>query len=303
MSKTILADIDGWTPLIDNLTRDHGLVTSAVFGRIWRFCQGKKGTCYASLETIAKDLGINKATVMRHAKQLVEAGYLKDETPDARNTPHIYADTGKAGISIRVGVAENNATVAQCNTFDATVAQCNATVAESQLKKEVRNNMNIIENKRNNISPPKNGGERGSSAEEEHKYKTELALVKGIAKSIAGGRDLANWPEDVNAIVQVVCELWHLHPPTSGKSKAYWIASARELNDAASEYGVAAIRAVRDDFEAHMRSHSGLPPFGVEGPNSLVKATRAKAGQLRGQGQERDRDRYVSGEYAEFIEH
>ena len=154
-----------------------------------------------------------------------------------------------------------------------------------------------------NISPPKNGGARSTSPEDERKHKTELALVKGIAKSIAGGRDLANWPEDVSAIVQVVCELWHLHPPTSSKSKAYWIASTRELSDASGEFGVAAIREMRADFERHMATHGGLPPFSVEGPNSLVKATRAKAGQMRGRGQEQDRSRYIGGAFAEFIEH
>jgi len=100
-----------------------------------------------------------------------------------------------------------------------------------------------------------------------------------------------------------VCELWWLKPPETKKSKAYWIASARELIDAFGELGTRVIREVRNDFERHMATHGGLPPFGVEGPNSLVKAARMKAGQLRSQGQERDRDRYVGGEYAEWIEH
>ena len=129
------------------------------------------------------------------------------------------------------------------------------------------------------------------------------AMLKYYAPHGPDTPDLTGWPADVSAIVQVVCELWHLKPPETAKGKAYWIASARELQDAASEYGEAAIREVRDDFERHMATHGGLPPFSIEGPNSLVKATRAKAGQMRGRGQEQDRDRYVSGEYAEFIEH
>ena len=137
MSKTILAEVNGWTPIIDALAKDHGLLTAAVFGRIWRYCQGEKGVCTASLETTASDLGINKATVMRHAKELLEHGYLKDLTPDARNVPHIYADTGKASMTVKIeGVAEsnsNNQTVADSNT---SVAESNATVAESKLKKQ-----------------------------------------------------------------------------------------------------------------------------------------------------------------------
>ena len=129
------------------------------------------------------------------------------------------------------------------------------------------------------------------------------AMLKYYATHSPETPDLTGWPADVSAIVQVVCELWNLKPPKTAKGKAYWIASARELIDAASEYGVEAVRAVRADFERHMATHGGLPPFSVEGPNSLVKATRAKAGQMRGRGQEQDRSRYIGGEYAEFIEH
>ncbi len=144
MSKTILAEVDGWTPLIDTVTQELGLVSSAVFGRIWRFCQGERGVCVASLDRIADDLGINRATVQRHAKRLVDSGYLKDLTPGLIKKPHTYADTGKARIGISVSVAhsnnsknqsvaDNNSSVADNNS---SVADNNRTVAESSLKKE-----------------------------------------------------------------------------------------------------------------------------------------------------------------------
>jgi len=134
MSKTVLSEVEGWTPLIDDLTKRYGLTTSAVFGRIWRFCQGEKQKCTASLDTIALDLHLDRATVMRHAKKLCDKGYLSDLTPDARNVPHEYADTGKAGIRISLeGVAQDN-------TLIKTVAQDNKTVAQSQLKIQERNN-------------------------------------------------------------------------------------------------------------------------------------------------------------------
>ena len=147
MSKTILADVSGFTPIIDQLAEQYGLMRAAIFGRIWRFCQMEDGVCRASLDTIASSLGIDKATVMRHASELVKDGYLKDLTPDLRNRPHVYADTGKASIKIGIGAA-----VAQCNTDQKTVAprntsvaprntsvaQRNATVAESQLSKDTK---------------------------------------------------------------------------------------------------------------------------------------------------------------------
>src|SRR3990167_6723420 len=100
MSKTILANVDGFTPVIDDLAREQGLIRAAVFGRMWRYCQMEDGVCRASLETIASDLGIDKATVLRHAQELVINHYLEDTTPDLRNRPHIYKDTGKAGLKI-----------------------------------------------------------------------------------------------------------------------------------------------------------------------------------------------------------
>lgn len=127
MSKTVLANVDGFTPVIDTLVDEIGLMSAVVFGRIWRYCQMGDGVCKASLETISEAIGVDRATVMRHAKELCDDGYLKDLTPDLRNRPHVYADTGKAGLSVSIsGVAQRNATVAQRN----------ATVAQSYLNKD-----------------------------------------------------------------------------------------------------------------------------------------------------------------------
>ena len=130
MSRTVLAKINGFTPVIDSITKDTGSpITSLVFGRMWRFCQMKDGVCNASLDKIAQLININKATVLRHAKVLVENGYLEDMTPDLRNQPHTYRDTGKAGLYMGVSA---RTTVAESNTSVDDVAE---TVAESQLKK------------------------------------------------------------------------------------------------------------------------------------------------------------------------
>lgn len=102
MSKTILADVEGFTPCIDVLTRQYGVMVSAVFGRVWRYCQGSRNVCDASLETIADDLNMGYMTVLRHIKKLVEDGYLEDLTPTARNRPHTYRDTGKVHVTLSI---------------------------------------------------------------------------------------------------------------------------------------------------------------------------------------------------------
>ncbi len=93
MSKTDLRKAGGFTPVIDGLVERHGAITALVFGRVWRFCQGRAGVCSASLGTIAGSLHLDRTTVWRHLRRLVKAGYLQDLTPHQRQRPHIYLDT------------------------------------------------------------------------------------------------------------------------------------------------------------------------------------------------------------------
>lgn len=102
MSKTVLAEVDGFTPLIDVITADLGLVCSAVFGCMWRYCQMSDGVCRASQETIANKLGLSRKTVNEMIEKLTDAGYIEDRTPEVRNRPHIYADTGRASLRFEV---------------------------------------------------------------------------------------------------------------------------------------------------------------------------------------------------------
>ena len=102
MKKTTLATVDGFTPLIDALVQQFGIVTAAVFGKVWRYCQMSDGVCKASQERLARELGMNRVTVNQHIDILVKAGYLKDTTPNLHGKPHEYADTGKANLSISI---------------------------------------------------------------------------------------------------------------------------------------------------------------------------------------------------------
>jgi DNA-binding Lrp family transcriptional regulator len=105
MSRTILSEIDGFTPLPDLLVKRYGLFTAAVFGRMWRYCQMQDGVCRATLDTIASELNVSKMTIIRHIETLVYDGFLKDTTPDRKNKPHVYADTGKVAMYNKFGMA------------------------------------------------------------------------------------------------------------------------------------------------------------------------------------------------------
>lgn len=93
-----LSEVKGFTPVIDILARELGLMTAVVYGIAWRYCQMEDRVCSASRERIAEHAGISTKTVERHLKKLCVAGYLEDLTPTWKHKPHIYADSGKAKI-------------------------------------------------------------------------------------------------------------------------------------------------------------------------------------------------------------
>jgi DnaD/phage-associated family protein len=134
--RKIIQEISGFYPLFEVLLERYGdLITPSVFGVVWRFCQMKDGVCKASLRKMAEILNVDAATFMRRLQVLCDDGYLIDTTPDARNKPHIYADTGMVVMTSNTGVRVE--TVAHRNSSaKATVAHNNKTVAHSQLIKD-----------------------------------------------------------------------------------------------------------------------------------------------------------------------
>lgn len=137
--------------------------------------------------------------------------------------------------------------------------------------------------------------------EDEHRDRIAAAMMQGIAEN-SSQVDLEDYPIDVHEVLKIVCEEWNLKPPRTKKSKAYWIQSSRELLDACGEFGPQLVSEYRGEFKQHMRGNGGLAPFRVEGPGSLVKSVRALAGEKRSEVTD-DRQRYVSGKYADWIEH
>jgi len=125
--KTFLTRVQGFTPVIDALAQELSTLHALVYGVVWRFCQMKDDVCTASTETLAQKVGISRRTVWRYLKDLCEEGYLEDLTPNRRNAPHVYRDTGKAKIlGLVEGKVEVEETVAESHSSgvveEATVA-------------------------------------------------------------------------------------------------------------------------------------------------------------------------------------
>lgn len=135
--RKIVQEVSGFYPLFEALLEKYDdLITPAVFGVAWRFCQMQDGVCKASLRTIAGILNIGEATVMRRMEVLCDDGYLKDLTPGLKHRPHIYADTGLVVMKSSLGVSES---VSQGNTSvsgrNATVSRRNRSVSQNRLSK------------------------------------------------------------------------------------------------------------------------------------------------------------------------
>lgn len=107
MSKTILANVDGFTPCMDVIVDKYGIVTAAIFGVVWRFCQMKDGVCWASQEKIGSMVGMSRQTANEHLKKLVDGGFLR-VIPASNGDTIQFVDTGKATLSIKLtgGVGE-----------------------------------------------------------------------------------------------------------------------------------------------------------------------------------------------------
>jgi hypothetical protein len=145
-ARKILQEVSGFYPLFEVLLKRYNdLITPAVFGVAWRFCQMQDGVCRASLRKLAGILNISEATVMRRLEDLCNDGYLIDTTPDLKNSPHVYADAGLVTMKSSLGVVE---TVSHRNSTKsvsarkATVSQGKATVSGSQLIKGSNKELN-----------------------------------------------------------------------------------------------------------------------------------------------------------------
>lgn len=141
--KELPSTLSGFTPAPDVLIEKYGYVTALVWGRIWRYCQMSDGVCRAKLEKIAAGLGMSERTLIRHIEPLVEDGYLKDLTPDLRNRPHLYADTGKLRIriSIEATMTESQSRVTQSqSTMTESHPQGDRESHEESIKKQVKKN-------------------------------------------------------------------------------------------------------------------------------------------------------------------
>lgn len=101
------ADLKNFTPILDSLVERYDLITAALYGRIWRYCQGDLGICAASNDTLAEELDISTRTVIRKKKKLENDGYIKT-IGKSKDNIKCYATTKQAGIKIEASAFDKD---------------------------------------------------------------------------------------------------------------------------------------------------------------------------------------------------
>lgn len=97
--STFPTELKNFTPVMDIITEEVGLMSSVIYGLVWRHCHMKDKVCKKSAGNLAEMLKIDEKTVRRHLQRLCDGGYIKDLTPDLQGAPHIYVLTDKIEIT------------------------------------------------------------------------------------------------------------------------------------------------------------------------------------------------------------
>ena len=135
--KQIVTEVSGFIPVFEVVLHHYkDYMTALVFGRMWQYCGMKDGVCKATIETLAQDLEMSTATVMRHIELLEQGGYIYDRTPERRNRPHEYVDCGK------VVMKGSLSAISQKNVR---LSQNNVAISESQLIKQDNTNIKQLD--------------------------------------------------------------------------------------------------------------------------------------------------------------
>lgn len=100
-------------------------------------------------------------------------------------------------------------------------------------------------------------------------------------KAQAKGVDASEYPEDVRDVIQHYCELYNQRPPRKNKGGkgeyGLWIADARLLLQAGGELTVKALDSLKE------KPYKWMVEAMISRPGALIKAVRARAGEMRGE--------------------
>lgn len=109
-------------------------------------------------------------------------------------------------------------------------------------------------------------------------------IVTGVityAKKAIGRVDVGNYPEEVQATIERFCQLWQVLPPRGDApgQVANWIEDTLYMQQAGGDLTIAALESLIE------RPYDWMLNVMISRPGTLIKAVRARAGELRREGQ------------------
>lgn len=187
-------ELSNYTPVLDSMVREVGPIPALVWGRMWRYSQMDRGTCNASEERIASDLGVDRRTIRRAKSKLIASGYIEDTTPNLRNAPHVYKINRctKMVQQNQIGVTKEYSNLYQNGT-----ARCDKKSHEDSIIKIPSKKELIGTNKQKSSAPPAVEAARSVA----HKYPNK-ALWQKIDQEVGNAdSDIQFWKDIVLAYI------------------------------------------------------------------------------------------------------
>lgn len=100
--------LDGFTPAPDEIAQRIDPLAALVFGAVYRTRFMRRGQLDASVDTVARTLGLGTTTVRDRLRRLEADGWIVREERPGRTS--VYRDAGRWEIRIRGGVSGEGAT-------------------------------------------------------------------------------------------------------------------------------------------------------------------------------------------------
>ncbi len=279
MSKTDLKKVN-WTPVIDSIVNKHGYMAALVFGAIWRHCQMSGKACTASLDTIAKMIGVERKTIIRYADILADDGYITRFKTSGK--PTTYRDTGKAGVKVEVvAYDEINDTrdlegQGEEETSPIQVLHQSHTGTTPVPLRDLNNSI------KDSIKETICDVSKSETSQRAKEKKGDFIDAMIHYQKPSDKADLVNsYPEDIRKTLQTFLTHWPLDNIPDKRSKSqysWWIKDLREINKACGEFGLDLLNLVYKRWNE--------TNFTVANPGAIIKTVYSEAAKRRKSGNE-----------------
>lgn len=218
---------------------------------------------FPSIDTLARKTSLTDRTVRTTIQSLIDLNYLI-----------ITRHGGGAGNTNVYKIRVSRFTLSDDNGEDF------ALKGERPSKKGERASPDsslTINNHQELVAP-----EKPSRSASDVRAMTMASLQQGFAdfrqRKEEGAEEVQHFPPDVYETVDQVCRLWRLTPPRpKDASFGYWVKSARELQAACAEYGLA----ILEEYHESWLLVNEEARITIAGPGSLVNSIRACVGAKR----------------------